>query len=108
MGKRGFMDGYRTYDPRAEGYGNARAWTQEFRATMNLDEARRHVGAESPEAILGVRLGASWTEIKSAYRKAAYACHPDRCAVHGLSAAVATERFKRLLAAFTILEDRRR
>lgn len=104
--RRGFMDGYRTYNPEVEGYGNATEWRAAFNATMGTDEARRVMGDETPEAVLGVDRGAAWTVIVKAYRARLVECHPDRCAIHGLPVDVATERAKRITAAFTLLKDR--
>lgn len=106
--RRSFMDGYKTYDPTAEGYGNARQWRAAFNETMGTDEARTVMGDHSPEAILGVTKGVAWTVVVSAYRARLVECHPDRCAIHGLPVDVATERAKRVVAAYTLLKARYR
>ena len=103
--KRSPLDGYKTYDD-SRGHGSAREWRAAFAETMGLDEARSHVGQDTPESILGIATGVAWSAVVSAYRACALACHPDRCASHGLPLATATERFKRLVAAFTILKSR--
>jgi hypothetical protein len=54
----------------------------------------------SPESVLGLPRGATRRQIVSAFRNQARACHPDRCAQHGLSFEAATERFKRLTTAY--------
>lgn len=108
MAKRGFMDGYKRYDPSKAGYGSAREWRHEFSATMGMAEADQVLGSKTPEGVLGIDAGATWPVIQSAYRKAVMACHPDRCAVHGLSVAVATERFKIVTAAFVKLKAKHR
>lgn len=101
--KRAFSMDYKTYDgPR----GNPDSWRQAFTERMGLPEARTRVGKETPESILGVRAGASWSEIRSAYRAAALASHPDRAAMNGMGIEEATERFKKVVAAYTVLEDR--
>ncbi|WP_458401988.1 molecular chaperone DnaJ [Candidatus Avelusimicrobium sp.] len=51
--------------------------------------------------VLGVSRTASESEIKSAYRRAAMKCHPDRCP----GDKDAEERFKKVNEAFTILSD---
>ena len=51
--------------------------------------------------VLGVSRTASESEIKSAYRRAAMKCHPDRCP----GDKEAEERFKKVNEAFTILSD---
>jgi DnaJ-domain-containing protein 1 len=106
MAKRPFMSGYRTYNPDVEGYGDARSWREAFTATMGLDEARDTLGSRSPEAILGVGPAVTALELLRAYRAASMACHPDRCAVHGLTVEAATERFKQVTAAYTVLKAR--
>lgn len=37
--KRGFMDGYKTYDPVVSGYGSAKDWGAAFESVMGQDEA---------------------------------------------------------------------
>ena len=97
------MDGYKTYEgPR----GGPESWREAFRARMSLDEAREAIGDDSPEGILGVVVGSTWDVIRKAYRAVAFACHPDRCASNGMTAAEATEKFKRVQAAYTVLEER--
>ena len=53
--------------------------------------------------LLGVERTADGTTIKSAYRKLAVACHPDRC-----DAPDAMERFERLHEAYQVLADPKR
>ena len=100
--KRGFLDGYKTYTGPS---GNPREWRAAFAATMGLDEARERVGKQSPWQILNVAVGATWSQITTAYRKAMIAVHPDRSAFHGLSYEVATERTKIVTAAYTVLKS---
>src|SRR5262249_31429438 len=59
--KKGFLDGYQTYDPSA-GHGNREQWQQAFSARMGLDEARR---------VLGLGAGAGWDEVRQACHLAA-------------------------------------
>jgi DnaJ-class molecular chaperone len=72
--KRGFMDGYKTYDDSA-GRGSAREWRGAFNERMGYDEAKAFFDEQPaskrrmPRTILGVSLSAAWGEIKSAYRK---------------------------------------
>ncbi len=101
-----FLDRYKTYDPEKEGYGSPESWRDALTYRMGLKEARERVGDDSPHEILGVALNATWAEIKSAYRKLALECHPDRGAVHGIDVEEATRLFKRLVAAYTVLEAR--
>lgn len=102
---RGFSMNYKTYSgPR----GNPDDWRQAFTDRMGLPEAKRRVGKETPESILGVRVGASWSEIRSAYKAAALKNHPDRATMNGMTVEEATEKFKKVVAAYTVLEDRER
>lgn len=100
-----FAPKYRTYEGER---GSPQSWRAAFHATMNLDEAAVIVGSQSPEHILGVLKTATMAELVKAYRAKAMLCHPDRCAFHGLSIDAATERFKLLFGAFTILSAKRR
>ena len=102
--KRGFMDNYRTYDPEAEGYGSSWQWRGAFRERMGTDEAREVLQDKSPLAVLELPTGATWNEIKRAYRALALKFHPDHCGARGLTEGEATERMKAINAAFTILE----
>lgn len=75
---RRFMDGYKTYDPVAEGYGDQKQWRSAFKERMGLDDAARILGDDEPLAILGLRAGASGDDIKKAWRREAKKWHPDR------------------------------
>lgn len=101
MAKRPFSMNYKTYDTR-DGFGTEREWRQVFAATMGLDEARRRVGNQSPEAILGVGPTFTLDALKSAYRRKARETHPD---FHP-DDPTATERFKQVNAAYVVLEAR--
>lgn len=103
---RRFALNYQTYDD-SHGHGNPREWRRRFTVVMGLDEARGLIGDQSAEAVLGLVAGATRSAIRKAYRVRAFACHPDRCALHGLPVAQATEKFKRLTAALTVLAARR-
>lgn len=103
--KRGFMDGYEVYDPDREGYGAAWQWRHAFRARMGADEAREVLKEVSPLSVLGLTAGATWNEIKRAYRTLALQCHPDHAAARGIEEEAATEQMKRLNAAYTLLEQ---
>ena len=107
-----------TYDPDAEGYGSVSEWVSGFNVRMGFEEARAHKASgtkrkawKSDWAVLGeiagVRLdeNSMWNEIKSAFRKAAMNCHPDRVSQHGNTVEQATEEFKDANAAFAMLED---
>src|SRR5438874_455897 len=59
--KRGFLDGYRTYDE-SEGRGGATQWRNVFSQRMGLDEAR---------TALGLSASAGWDEVRQAFHLAA-------------------------------------
>ncbi|MBA3712362.1 MAG: J domain-containing protein [Pyrinomonadaceae bacterium] len=104
--KRGFMDGYETYDPDREGYGAAWQWRQNFRARMGADEAREVLKDESPHGVLGLTDAATWNEIKRAYRTLAMKFHPDHATANGITEQDATQQMKRINAAYVLLEAR--
>lgn len=104
MAKRGFMDNYKTYDAEREGFGSSWQWRGAFRAAMGMDEAREVLQDKSPLAVLELSAGATWKEIKRAYRALALKFHPDHCNARGLTEAEATEKMKTINAAFTLLE----
>jgi curved DNA-binding protein CbpA len=63
---------------------------------MGLEVARETLGGKGPLAVLGLAVGATWQEIKSAYRRRALETHPDR---GGTNAA-----FTEVQAAYEVLE----
>jgi DnaJ-class molecular chaperone len=107
MPKKGFLDGYRTYDPEKEGYGSPEKWRAAFRHRMGVEEARKVFAGKSygPWKVIGVSEGSPWGVVKSAYRRLSMACHPDRAAANGMSVDEATEKFKDLTAAYTLIDD---
>ena len=98
-----FMSGYKTYEGER---GNARSWSSAFQGRLGFEEAEAiiHGQEDTPRGLLGVGLKATWAEIKSAYRAKSMQCHPDLCSQHGMTVAAATEAFKKLTAAYTVLE----
>jgi DnaJ-domain-containing protein 1 len=98
--KRAFMDGYKTYNPNVEGYGDSRQWRGAFRARMGLSEATRVLGKKDPRTTLGVGASAGFIECRSAYRKLVREFHPDN-QVTGNAA-----KFRTIQAAWEVLEDR--
>jgi DnaJ-class molecular chaperone len=107
MSKRGFMDGYKRYDPEREGYGNPAQWRSAFRARMSREEADQvlHGQKRTPLEILGLGSGTTWSQIRSAYRRLALQLHPDRAPLNGLTVQAATRAFQELQAAYTVLHD---
>lgn len=98
--------GYKHYDPQVEGFGSASEWNESFRRRMGFEEAEAiiHGQQDTPRGILGVGPKATWAEIKKAFRAMAMKFHPDQVHTSGLSVAEATEMFKKINAAFTVLE----
>jgi DnaJ-class molecular chaperone len=92
------------YDVR-DGFGSARQWKGDFYERMGFEQARAILDeqAQTPRQILGVGRAATWEEVVRAYRKEALRRHPDRAALNSMTVEAATESFKRLSAAFTIL-----
>lgn len=95
--KKGFLDGYKTYDPKVEGYGSPHDWKDSFHERMGIDEARRVVNKKSPYDILGVTKESTWDQIKKAFRQLAMQHHPDK---GGDPTA-----FREVRAAFEVLES---
>ena len=106
MSKKPFMSGYKTYDPKVEGFGSPKDWSDTFQQRLGFEEAEAIIAAQdgTPRDILGVGPKATWEEIQKAYRRKAMTCHPDLCTQHGLSKEAAETAFKQLSAAFTVLE----
>ena len=104
MAKKGFADGYRTYDT-SNGYGSAKQWRRTFSERMTGEEAeeilQEHARTknETPYSILGIKEGASQQEIKRAFRELINFWHPDRN-----SNPNAEEMSKKIIAAYTKLK----
>jgi DnaJ-class molecular chaperone len=94
------------YDPEVEGYGDERQWRGTFYQRMGWEEAERVIreGGRTPRQILGLSLHCTWAEVKSAYRKLAMRCHPDRRMENGMTEKQATVEFQNLQAAYVVLE----
>jgi DnaJ-class molecular chaperone len=107
MPRKGFLDGYRTYDPEREGYGSPAKWRAAFRQRMGVDEAREVFSSKGygPWKVLGIPEGSPWKAIKSAYRRLSMACHPDRADANNMTVADAEEKFKELTAAYVVIDD---
>lgn len=103
--KRSFADvmrSYERYDPSVEGYGSPEEWQGAFRQRLSADEARRVLKGRRPREVLGLGEGASWDDVRRAFRKLALAHHPDR--VQGdADKARAHEEMKVLNAAYEAL-----
>ena len=100
--KREFCEGYKTYDPKYEGYGDATQWKQAFNQRMGYDEATTILGVDDPYSILEIVIGASLAEIKSQFRKMAMKWHPDRN-----HSPEATSMMQKIIAAYTYLTEKK-
>jgi DnaJ-domain-containing protein 1 len=105
--KRGFLDGYETYNPEVEGFGSSFEWSQAFKYRMGLDVAKARMDKKTPRGVLGVSLSATWEEIKKAYRKLAVELYPEKrqnaqgeWIEHGDN-----EKFLDVQAAYEVLEN---
>ena len=101
MAKKGFLDGYQTYDT-SKGFGNSKKWQQSFKARMSKEDAFRILKdvENSPHAILEIPIGATPEMIKKAYRRKIRQWHPDRNP-HRLPEA--EEQSRKIIAAYTVL-----
>lgn len=68
---------YGTYDT-SQGFGSMDEWAEAFKARFSEEEITVIIGDEDPWAILGLKPGATQTQIKNAFRKMALMTHPDR------------------------------
>ena len=99
--KKGFLDGYKTYNPEVEGYGNPSAWKKAFNHRMGYEEARTILSNDDAYSILGILVGATLAEIKKAFRKLAMIWHPDKNP--GVDT---TEKMQKIIAAYTFLTNK--
>lgn len=101
--KKGFMDGYKTYNPETEGYGDSSQWKNAFNQRMGFDEAKTILNNSNEDAysILGILVGATLDEIKKAFRKMAMKWHPDKN--QGVDT---NEQMRKIIAAYTFLTSK--
>ena len=101
MAKKGFLDGYKTYDT-SKGFGSSKKWQQSFKVRMSKEDAFRILNdvKNSPHAILEIPLEATQEMIKKAYRRKIREWHPDRNP-HRLMEA--EEQSRKIIAAYTVL-----
>ncbi len=100
--KKGFLDGYKKYDPTTEGYGSPESWRADFHQRMGFERSVEVCGSDDPFDILGLSKNATWTEVVKAYKKAIVTWHPDK---HDCSPESSAMTIK-ICAAFEILEKK--
>ena len=96
----GFADGYKTYDPEKEGYGNARQWKRTFRQRMDPDEAKIILQDDDPWFILGIPNPSTKAVIRKAYYNLAKWWHPD---INPDDIELASEMMKKINAAYVTI-----
>ena len=98
-----FMGNYKTYDT-SNGFGNSKRWRSSFEQKLNSEEVEEILKAQNdtPHQILGVAIGASQQEIKTAFRNKMREWHPDYNP-HRIEEA--TEMAKKINAAYTYLKS---
>ena len=69
-------------------------WAESFKARMSDKEIEEILGTDTPWAILGIKPGASQSEIKKAYHKKSRETHPD------LNPTKDRKEFQRIQAAY--------
>ncbi|MEI6578391.1 MAG: J domain-containing protein [Eubacteriales bacterium] len=99
MAKKGFCDGYKTYNPEVEGYGNANQWQDAFKERMGWKEAKGILGDTDPYDVLELEHNATWEEIHKQYRKMAIKWHPDKNPTVDT-----TEQMQKVSAAYVVLK----
>ena len=100
--KKGFMDGYKTYNPNVEGYGDDTQWNNAFKYRMGWDEAKTILNNDDAYSILGILVTATLAEIKTAFRKMAMKYHPDKNPNIDT-----TEKMQKIIAAYTFLTSKK-
>ena len=103
MAKKGFLDGYKTYDT-ADGFGSAKKWRRSFYERIDKQDAEDILKdtEQSPFEILGLSAGAGKAEIKKAFRKLLKQWHPD---VNQHRIEEAEEMSKKIIAAYSLLSE---
>lgn len=98
--KRGFLEGYETYDTKG-GYGSPDEWRSVFNERFGFEKAAEILGAKDPYLLLCIDADATWEQVVAAYRKMARVYHPD-ISTDPDSASM----MKHINAAFEVLERR--
>lgn len=102
--KKGFLEGYKTYDPAVEGYGSPTEWREAFFQRLGIEKANEVLGLDDPLTVLGITTPKpTWEEIQGKFRRLILQCHPDRNP-DNLEEALAKSR--KVIAAYEVLEQR--
>jgi hypothetical protein len=80
--------------------GNPDQWRAAFGEAWDQATCKTIIKEQSPWDILGVKVGATWAEIRQAYHSLIRKWHPD---VN--KAPEATEECRKIIAAYTLLEE---
>ena len=80
-------------------------WAASFGEAWSQSTAQQAIGDQDPWAVLGLEPGASQATLKKAYRRLMLENHPDLAADD--MKAEATERSKQIIAAYSLLADRK-
>ncbi|MEN5232443.1 J domain-containing protein [Sphingobacterium faecium] len=104
MAKKGFLEGYKTYDTTA-GFGNFKKWKSSFKERMTKDDAAHILkdSKDSPYAILDVLPNATYEIIKKAFRKKIREWHPDKNQDRVFEA---EQQSRKIIAAYTHLTSK--
>lgn len=94
--KKGFLDGYKTYDTKS-GFGSRAEWRSAWDERMNHNEATATLKKDDPFDVLGFSFKPSKAELDKRYRELVMKHHPD----HGGDPI----EFKRIHAAWSLLSE---
>jgi len=95
--KKGFLDGYKTYDT-SQGFGSRTEWKNAFFERLGFEKAVEVLGDDDPLVLFGLTAQAVWNDVLLAYRKLAMQHHPDKGGTK--------EMMQKINAAFEVLERR--
>ena len=101
--KKAFLDGYKTYDPKVEGYGSPEEWRSTFKERMSQEEATEYLKDNDPYKILNVKKDSPLDVIKKAFRKLALLWHPDK---NPNNVKESTKRMQGIIAAYTVIMNK--
>jgi hypothetical protein len=102
MAKRSPLEGYRTYNPRKEGYGSVQDWAAAFDTRMGREEAARVLKDDDPLVIMGFTAMPSMDELKRQYRKLIMA---NQAGTRFDASQAEQDALKKIIAAYCTLED---